>query len=151
MFSRKKKKYRTFVVTALIVAVCILIIVLLWPQNLETKEINEVNVSVDSRSNEPAKPSNEHENSQITDDVVKEENIEQETSTSTNMESYYIVKKNGEVISVFFVDKEGKKVRLEDTDIIYEVLTLEDQKLFETGIIVEDQEKLASLLQDFEG
>ena len=103
MFSRKKKKYRTFVVTALIVAVCILIIVLLWPQNLETKEINEVNVSVDSRSNEPAKPSNEHENSQITDDVVKEENIEQETSTSTNMESYYIVKKNGEVISVFFV------------------------------------------------
>ena len=151
MFSRKKKKYRTFVVTALIVAVCILIIVLLWPQNLETKEINEVNVSVDSRSNEPAKSSNEHENSQITDDVVKEENIEQETSTSTNMESYYIVKKNGEVISVFFVDKEGKKVRLEDTDIIYEVLTLEDQKLFETGIIVEDQEKLASLLQDFEG
>ena len=151
MFSRKKKKYRTFVVTALIVAVCILIIVLLWPQNLETKEINEVNVSVDSRSNEPAKPSNEHENSQITDDVVKEENKEQETSTSTNMESYYIVKKNGEVISVFFVDKEGKKVRLEDTDIIYEVLTLEDQKLFETGIIVEDQEKLASLLQDFEG
>lgn len=151
MFSRKKKKYRTFVVTALIVAVCILIIVLLWPQNLETKEINEVNVSVDSRSNEHAKPSNEHENSQITDDVVKEENIEQETSTKTNIESYYIVKKNGEVISVFFVDKEGNKVRLEDTDIIYEVLTLEDQKLFETGIIVENQEKLASLLQDFEG
>ena len=52
--------------------------------------------------------------------------------------------------AVPFTDIETATGVLEDTEIIYEVLSMEDQKLFDEGITVKNQEELAVLLQDFE-
>ena len=75
----------------------------------------------------------------------------QEESTPTSNQTYYIVKKYGDVISVFFITEDGTQVKLEDTEIVYEVLPPEDQANFDKGIVVEEQEDLNTLLQDFEG
>ena len=65
-------------------------------------------------------------------------------------ESYYIVLKEGDAVSVFFVDSKGDKIKLEDTEILYDLLTVEDQQRFDKGIVIKNQEQLASLLQDYE-
>ncbi len=44
----------------------------------------------------------------------------------------------------------GSEVKLETTDILYDLLPLDDQKAFEEGVKVNTQEELAALLQDFE-
>ena len=41
-------------------------------------------------------------------------------------------------------------VQLETTEILYDLLGTEDQKLFDEGIPVKNQEELSALLQDFE-
>ena len=64
--------------------------------------------------------------------------------------SYYLVRKDGTEISLFFVNNNGKEIKLEDTEIEYEFLMPEDQAAFEKGVKVESQEELAALLQDFE-
>ena len=64
--------------------------------------------------------------------------------------SYYLVRKDGTEISLFFVNNNGKEMKLEDTEIEYEFLMPEDQAAFEKGVKVESQEELAALLQDFE-
>ena len=46
---------------------------------------------------------------------------------------------------------DGKELKLEDTEILYDLLPEEDQANFNKGIILEEYEQLASLLQDFEG
>ena len=53
-------------------------------------------------------------------------------------------------IKVFFVNEDGEPLELETTDIVYELLSTADQKLFDEGCKVESQEELAVLLQDFE-
>ena len=53
-------------------------------------------------------------------------------------------------IKVFFVNKDGDHLELETTEIVYELLSTADQKLFDEGCRVESQEELAVLLQDFE-
>ena len=61
------------------------------------------------------------------------------------------MKKSGDAISVFFITEDGKQIKLEDTEIIYDLLPQEDQRNFDVGIVLEEQEQLSSLLQDFEG
>ena len=53
-------------------------------------------------------------------------------------------------IKVFFINKSGEPLELETTQIVYELLSTADQKLFDEGCRVESQEELAVLLQDFE-
>lgn len=144
MFSRRKKNYRVFVVTALIITLCVLIAVILWPSKPEVNEpVNtSVNEPVDDISNEPSK--------EETDNKLNSTNDE-EQRTSSKSQSYYMVKNNGNVISVYFITESGEKLKLEDTEILYDLLPPEDQEKFDMGIIIEHQEDLASLLQDFEG
>ena len=137
MFSRRKKNYNIFLYTALILTICALLAVLLWPEPVAVSENNE-NINVNSQANTIDKTENQ------------EETYEKEEVTEPVTNSYYIVKKNGNVISVYFVSEDGTKVKLEDTEILYELLPLEDQNKFDTGIIIENQEKLMTLLQDYE-
>lgn len=137
MFSRKKKNYRVFVVTALVIAICVLIVMIFWPEKPEAN--NEVNANVQAETRqEDTKPKVDIENEQLED-------------TKQEQKSYYIVKKNENMISVFFVTEDGKELKLEDTEILYDLLPEEDQANFNKGIILEEYEQLASLLQDFEG
>ena len=135
MFSRKKKNYRIFVTAALIICICVLIVVLLWPK-APNQEINN--------------PANTEYSHKIEETPVMNPQ-KQEESTPTSNQTYYIVKKYGDVISVFFITEDGTQVKLEDTEIVYEVLPPEDQANFAKGIVVEEQEDLNTLLQDFEG
>lgn len=137
MFSRRKKNYNIFLYTALILTICALLAVLLWPEPVAVSENNE-NINVNSQANT------------IDKTEKQEETYEKEEVTEPVTNSYYIVKKNGNVISVYFVSEDGTKVKLEDTEILYELLPLEDQNKFDTGIIIENQEKLMTLLQDYE-
>lgn len=131
MFSRRKKNYRVFVVTALIIAICVLIIMILWPkapeeknEEIETGAKSEVEADITQKEEDDTKPANQ---------------------------AYYIVKKYGDTISVFLITDDGTQIKLEDTEIIYELLPPEDQANFEKGVILQEQEDLLSLLQDFEG
>ena len=152
MFSRRKRNYNIFLYTALIVAICALLAILLWPEPVAVSENND-NINVNSQTSTENQIQKEQIKSQETVENSDEDNdIEDKDSelTQTNTQSYYIVKNNDNVISVFFVTEDGTKIKLEDTDILYELLPLEDQKRFDTGIIVENQEKLMTLLQDYE-
>ena len=135
MFSRRKKNYRIFLTVALIVCICALILVLLWP-DAPKNELNNQNV---------ARYSQEVDNTPVM--VPKT----QEQSTPSKNQTYYIVKKYGDVISVFFIAEDGTQIKLGDTEIVYEVLPIEDQEKFDKGIVVEEHDDLNTLLQDFEG
>ena len=139
MFSRRKKNYRVFVITALIICICVLIMVVLWPDSYNpTAKDTEVN---------PNKDTTQIEEDKI--NTINETPINEDTDYTTK--TYYIVKKQGETISVFFITEDGTQLKLEDTEIVYDLLTPEDQEKFDKGIVIEEQEDLSLLLQDFEG
>lgn len=139
MFSRKKKNYRVFVITALIICICVLIMVVLWPDSYKP-------ISKDTEVN-PNKDTTQIEEDKI--NTINETPSNEDTEYTTK--TYYIVKKQGETISVFFITEDGAQLKLEDTEIVYDLLTPEDQEKFDKGIVIEEQEDLSLLLQDFEG
>ena len=80
------------------------------------------------------------------DDLISgEKNIISEKDSS-----YYLVKSVDGKVKVFFVNESGEPLELETTEIVYDLLSTADQKLFDEGCKVESQEELAVLLQDFE-
>ena len=146
MFTRQKKNYRVFVYSLLVVTLCLLIASLLWPKDSVPEE-NRVN----AQSETEEKPSEaENENEPIEKDPQVSGEIQQNEDMSQNSQSYYIVRKDGDSICVFFCSEDGSEVKLEETEILYDLLPAEDQKAFEEGIRAEGQEELAALLQDFE-
>ena len=159
MFTRRaRRNYRTAVFSAVIVCLCILIVVLAWPET-PTEKINEAGgMNPDYQTEEPTGQYDGYEEDDIRDSnagilLGPEDNLSEneETGMTQSSESYYLVKRAGEQIAVFFCDSNGNMVQLETTEILYEMLGPEDQKLFDQGIQVKTQEELGTLLQDFEG
>lgn len=142
MFSRQKRNYRVFIYAALVVAICVLIVLLFWPKEPDDV-IYQENNSTTGVKEEHTYDYDEDMNmtdKEETDDVVSKEELE----------SYYLVKKDGDLIKVFFSDKYGDLIELEDTGIIYDLLPVEDQSRFEEGIKINTQEELSSLLMNYE-
>ncbi len=165
MFTQKRKNYKTFIYTAIIITLCLLIIAIAWPappeDNPSPNPDERVNAGLVDNENEDGETTNKNDNgaadSEWEDDDDDDEDNEEDnfpTVEKPNMmaegQSYYLVKKAGDAIKVFFVDQSGNEVELETTNIIYDVLGFEDQRLFEEGYKVGSQEELAMLLQDFE-
>ena len=169
MFTQKRKNYKTFIYTAIIITLCLLIIAIAWPappeDNLSQNPDERVSAGIADNGDEDGDGdgSTDDNNSSDTadsewedDDDDDEDNEEDNFPTvekpnmRTEGQSYYLVKKAGDVIKVFFVDQSGNEVELETTNIIYDVLGFEDQRHFEEGYKVGSQEELAMLLQDFE-
>lgn len=155
MFTRQKKNYRIFVYTALIITICLLIAALLWPQDSEKdgKDNAQVNAQTNTEQDSPAAQPDQDRSggsSQEEPDTAVTGEDDEKDDISSDQRSYYIVRKDGENVSVFFVDDDGSEVKLEDTDIVYDVLTPDDQHSFDEGITVTNQAELAALLQDFE-
>ena len=67
-----------------------------------------------------------------------------------NFASYYLVKYDKDRISVYFSDQTGRITELEETTIVYETLSEEDQKRFEDGIKLDSRNDLNRLLMDYE-
>lgn len=166
MFTQKRKNYKTFIYTAIIITLCLLIIAIAWPSppedNPSPNPDERVNAGLVDNGNENGDTNNKNDSGTVDneweagDDDDDEDNEEDNFPTveKPNMmaegQSYYLVKKAGDAIKVFFVDQSGNEVELETTNIIYDVLGFEDQRLFEEGYKVGSQEELAMLLQDFE-
>ncbi len=63
---------------------------------------------------------------------------------------YYLIREDNGAIKVYYCE-EGKKARLiRTTDISFSLLSESDQKLFERGIVKQNEDQLSELLQDFE-
>lgn len=161
MFTKKRKDYRTFIFITVVITLCLLIIAIAWPTDPEIKQNDDPGTNVNSEqvSENPGQSSSgnagENDNDEDNED---DENWEEEdnfppgekTNISDEGESYYLVKKAGDAVKVFFVDHSGNEIELEDTNIIYDMLSYDDQALFDQGYKVKSQEELAVLLQDFE-
>ena len=83
-----------------------------------------------------------------TEDLTQES--QEDTGMNPALQTYYLVKRAGTEIVVFFCDISGNMVQLETTEILYDLLGPEDQKLLDRGIRADSQEELSALLQDFE-
>lgn len=165
MFTRKRKDYRTFIFTSVILALCLLIIVIAWPADPEQagegntgKKANSELVAEENQNSDADKEYDETDAEGYEEDEGEKEEDEEEDNfpaeekdgISGEAESYYLVKKAGDAIKVFFVDPSGNELELETTGILYDMLSYDDQSLFNEGYKVKSQEELAVLLQDFE-
>lgn len=151
MFTTKKRKnYLTFIYSAIIVVLCLLIVAIAWPADpAETLNPSDpVNASKQTEQTEPTEPTEPAE--PVNPPETSSEQINEKDNISEDSSTYYLVKSVDGQIKVFFVNKDGEPLELETTQIIYELLSTADQKLFDEGCRVESQEELAVLLQDFE-
>ena len=157
MFTRQKKNYRIFVYTALVITLCLLVAALFWPKDSTPQDDAKVNAQTETgqegqEQQEQIQDSGSDDGGSAAEQTggSGDGDVRENDDISSGLHSYYVVRKDGSNVSVFFVDEKGNQVKLEDTDIVYDVLTPDDQKSFDEGITVADQEELAALLQDFE-
>ena len=170
MFSKNSKKhYTTFIYVAVIITLCLLIIALAWPQDVEKANSDEPNDtdpgSVVSNNNVDNNDDDDNDDDDLDDDKDdysssqsgdNDDNNDNNGSDDENnnirqgSQSYYLVKRAGDQVVVYFCGESGDLVQLETTRILYELLVTEDQKLFDEGIKVNSQEELGVLLKDFE-
>ncbi|MBQ4650845.1 MAG: hypothetical protein IJB73_09105 [Firmicutes bacterium] len=154
---KKKRNYRTFIYSAIIIVLCLLIIVIAWPADSAAQEENppaDNTLQTQLQNDFPVngQPEDDDSEEDYSEDIGSSNEKEEEDNTVIRpaASAYYLVKRADGQIKVFFIDELGNQIELEDTEIIYEVLSMEDQKLFDEGITVKNQEELAVLLQDFE-
>ena len=151
MFATKKRKnYMTFIYSAIIVVLCLLIVAIAWPAAPAdpTEPSDPVNASKQTEQTEPTEPKESSE--PVNPPETSSEQINEKDNISEDSSTYYLVKSVDGQIKVFFVNKDGDHLELETTEIVYELLSTADQKLFDEGCRVESQEELAVLLQEFE-
>lgn len=172
MFTQRRKNYKIFIYTAIIITLCLLIAAIAWPKAPNGGSASEPGIEVNAESSGEKTPADRSPSesekdlqpdadSSADDDYYDDDSYEEETeednfpigkndNISGENQSYYLVKRAGDVIKVFFVDRSGNEVELETTDILYDMLGYEDQALFDQGYRVSSQEELGVLLQDFE-
>ncbi len=144
MFATKKRKnYMTFIYSAIVVVLCLLIIAIAWPTEAETEPVNKQSSTDMGRIAEP------DTDSESSDDEEKDQSAGEKNIISEKGASYYLVKSVDGRIKVFFVNEEGEKVELETTEIVYELLSTSDQKLFDEGVTLKSHEKQAVILQEY--
>lgn len=150
MFTRNKRDYRTFIFSAVIVTLILLVIALAWPVSEEdAAAIDGQKQSLPAGKENAVEKTDPASEENGTKNIAENHSIEDPDMHVQNP-SYYLVKRAGEQIAVFFCEGDGSMVQLETTEILYDLLGPDDQKLFEEGIPVKNQEELSALLQDFE-
>ena len=156
MFSRQKRNYKIFIYAALTVAICVLIILLFWPKEPDKTVYSESATNEKIQNTDEYDDRNEYDNDDDIyeydddDEYTDEEAEEDEYMTNNTLETYYLIKRDAESIKVFFSDKYGDLIELEETQIIYDLLTEEDQLKFDEGLKAKTQEELASILMNYE-
>lgn len=159
MFTRNKKNYRTFIYAAIVITLCLLVVALAWPQEVPEEKPYGQQDAVITNNDPGTKDDDGEDGNGVSDDEDNEvdqndqpvdNQLDEENNMSQSGQSYYLVKRAGDQIVVYFCDDSGNTVQLETTQILYELLGPDDQALFDEGIKVESQEELGVLLQDFE-
>jgi len=139
MFSQKRRKYKNWIWVAIAAtAVSLAVILLLGYLGQENQEPYEA-THVEKQTYEKQKAD------------VEQEEIEEEPETPVEkFETYYLVKYDNDVIRIYFSDQSGNMTELEETTIVYEILSTEDQKRFENGVRLDSRDDLNKLLMDYE-
>lgn len=157
MFSRKKKNY-TWLWVCSILAIMIFAVLLLIGSLAGSKDEDALRASLE-RSAEQRQDFSEPVREDSSEDEVEENTGENSAAEKEPAEdnrqnqfyqSYYLVKYDNNVIKIFFSDETGNLVQLEETAIIYQTLSPEDQKRFREGIKVENRDDLNSLIMNYE-
>lgn len=144
MFSQRRKKYKNMVWASVLTAVAILALVALLgylgsfrDKNYEETPASEV-VSTPQEAEE------------FEEDKAEDDSEEESAARDEKKQTYYLLKYDNDVVRVYFSDQQGKLTELEETDIVYETLSIEDQQQFLEGIQVENRDALNRLLMDYE-
>lgn len=147
MFTRKKsliERKGFYIALVAILGVGYLITSLLTSpeEPTESKNISaNVNQTVKQNNNESEKASEKNN--------LNSDNIENNVQENQSSE-YYLVKESDGIVKVYQYDKNGKENLLRTTDILFSLLSEEDQNLFSEGVVVKTENELLELLQDFE-
>ena len=64
-------------------------------------------------------------------------------------DTFYLVKEINGTIEIYYYEGDGEPVYIKNADIAFSLLSEADQAMFSEGIIVETEEELDELLQDF--
>ncbi|MBR3786350.1 MAG: hypothetical protein IKJ77_08100 [Firmicutes bacterium] len=145
MFSQRRKKYKNMVWACVLTAVAILALVALlgYLGSFRDKTYSENNVS------EPV-AAQEHTETMEEDNHIEENDDDDDSAPAAKKQTYYLLKYDNDIIRIYFSDQQGELTELEETDIVYETLSPEDQKQFRDGIQVENRDALNRLLMDYE-
>lgn len=147
MFSQRRKKYKNMVWASVLTAVAILALVALlgYLGSFKNKTYEE------APANEVVTTSQDNKQYKEDDDVVEAENGEDVVAArDIKKQTYYLLKYDNDVVRVYFSDQQGKLTELEETGIVFETLSTEDQQQFLEGIQVENRDALNRLLMDYE-
>ena len=162
MFTVKtKRSYRTAIMAVVILLLCILLFIVAWPEAPVEQQAEEPRNGTGTQETVPDSQQNPQTgqldgptNPAVSDSLEGETGNSEDFAEKENMNpeasSYYLVRRAGSQIVVYFCDSGGNLVQLETTEILYDMMGPEDQKLFDAGIRVDSQEQLSVLLQDFE-
>lgn len=138
MFSQKKRRNYTWIYVTLIVLLLLVAMFII---------IGAFN----SSGEENLAPTNS------SDQVKENENADdaktpgEENSPSEKVyQSYYLVKYDNNVIKIYFSDEKGKLTLLEESTIIYDILSPDDQQRFKDGIRLDSRDDLNRLIMDYE-
>ncbi|MBE6033925.1 MAG: hypothetical protein E7222_04410 [Clostridiales bacterium] len=153
MFTRKKslvKRKEFYIALVAILGIGYLMSSLLMSPGDEKENQNisaNVKQTVEQKMNNKDIDDNEEDN-----DIVSENNtLNSDNNVQENqLGEYYLVKESDGIIKVYQYDKNGKEHLLRSTDILYSLLSEDDQELFSEGVEVKSEDELLELLQDFE-
>ncbi|QHI73753.1 hypothetical protein [Aminipila terrae] len=148
MFTRKKslvKRKEFYITLVAILGVGYLMCSLLISPK-ETPESENISTNVNQtvkQSND--KPDDEKNDVSEINDEDSDNNVQENQSGE-----YYLVKESDGIIKVYQYDENGKESLLRTTDIVFSMLSEDDQELFSKGVVVKTESELLDLLQDFE-
>ena len=129
----------------------------LWvSQALNPDDPGEVNVTPDDLVVSKDVPSDS--NNDISENKNSEANNSDKQTSINNQnpvvlhtsEAYYLLKESDGEVKLFYYDESGNETFIRATEIPFSLISESDQNEFVKGMIVETEEELYELLQDFE-
>lgn len=159
MFSQKKKN-TTWIYVCLGLLAAILFVVALISVLGNTSEEEALQTNLERKAEEPGRMIDEEETGEFSESTQNTENpdtqMEEKETPDTGKEensfhqSYYLVKSDNNVVKIYFSDETGNLVQLEETGIVYEILSEADQKRFAEGIKLDTRDDLNKLIMNYE-
>lgn len=147
MFSQRRKKYRNLVWASVLTAIALLSLVLLLGYLGSFKE----EAYQETPANETVSVTDETKTKEtIPDEITKTKDEATRSQQEIKKQTYYMLKYDNDIVRIFFSDQQGNLTELEETNIVYETLSPEDQQQLLDGIQAENREALNRILMDYE-
>lgn len=155
MFTQKKKKHWWLYVTVALAVVIVAVFFLigaLSSRNAENAERADLENRAQQEQEQDQAESGElpQDSAEASVPVPQPGSDDEKDEDGQFYQSYYLVKYDNHVIKIFFSDETGELTELEETGIIYETLSADDQQRFAEGIKLESRDDLNKLMMDYE-